>query len=93
MNTKIRYGRNPLVRQLDATFTTEHGTEYQVIAFTDSDTVRFGIRTDVSGGWHYGTFRYADSWRERNSDFAPWDDKRFRRMMTDYMRECDSEDE
>lgn len=85
MTSTVKYGRNDLVRQIDATFTTDEGTEYQVMAFTDTGSVHFGVRTDVSGGWHYGVFRYADAWKDRTGDYGPWDMARFRRMMTDFM--------
>lgn len=80
----VRFEAQPLVQQYAALFTTECGTEYQIMLWDGQDTVRFGVRN--AGDWSYGTFRYADTWRERNG-WPSWDKATFRRMIADFLAE------
>jgi hypothetical protein len=89
----LRFERQPLVHQIAALFETEYGAEYQIFAFTDNGGTHFGVRTGVSNGWQYARFGYADAWRERNELRTDrWAEKDFRRMMTDYLAEDESDD-
>ena len=84
---KVAYSRQPLVNQIAADFTTEYGTRYQILASTDSTTVHYGVRHEAAGGgWNYGTFSYAEGWRERNGYPQVWTGTVFRRMITDFVK-------
>lgn len=84
---KVTFEYQPLVEQEAALFTTPEGTEYQVMwGAWSGDIIRFGVRVTGGGDWHYGTFRYADGWRERNG-WPKWDRATFRRMVNDFVAE------
>jgi hypothetical protein len=87
----VRYTRNPLIKGFVAEFTTGFGTEYQILAFEEEVTVRFGVRNVECSGtdWSYGSFRYADSWRDKNNYPVAWNPTTFKQMVEDFMADAD----
>ena len=89
MTPVVTYSKQPLVHQITADFTSEHGLHFQVCASTDTTTVHYGVRSEYST-WSYGTFRYADGWRERNGWPPAWPMPVFKRMIDDFLKEGES---
>ena len=88
---KVTYSAQPLVRQITAEFTTEFGTTFQICASADTTTVHYGTRSTSPGSsWSYGTFRFAEGWRERNGWPPAWPMPVFKSMIEDFLKEEES---
>jgi hypothetical protein len=92
--TTVRYARNPLIKGFVAEFTTDFGTEYQIIALDDQSHVTFGVRNIKCSGndWSHGSFRYAETWREKNNYPPAWTPTTFKQMVEDFMADADGDE-